>query len=320
VTSGSDAADPRARARRIVAEVLGEADPSPVPPVEGPDQGTPAGPGDAAPGPAAAHDDRAGEVSDASSDAPSGAGAPASVPAVGEERRSEAGEAAHRIVLAALAARDAADRDASDRDAADRDASDRDTADEDASDPETADQDTGAEETSDDDTGAEDTSDDDTGAEDVAGPPPLPAALRAPESPAAAPAPGEVTAAEAVAEPPVSSGPAEHPEPIPEPIAEPAPAPARAAPAPPAVAPETRMRELFAATAEPEDEATDPDAEPELVDASDASWSLDGDLTPPGTTPSRSGRWLLATILGAIALALLFPLAVAAIRQVLALS
>jgi hypothetical protein len=102
-------------------------------------------------------------------------------------------------------------------------------------------------------------------------------------------------------------------EPEPEPVV------VTAEPEPVAIPAEDRMRQLFAASAAEADEGGSRADEPDLVDG-DAPWSLDGDLTTTGTAPSRTGRWLLATILGAIALALLFPLAVAALRQVLALS
>jgi hypothetical protein len=99
----------------------------------------------------------------------------------------------------------------------------------------------------------------------------------------------------------------------------PDPVPVAAVPEPIQGPPEARMRQLFAATT-PEDDGEQRAAAPALVDGTDTPWSLAGDLAPTGAARSWRGRWVLTTILGAIALALLLPLAVAALRRVLALA
>jgi hypothetical protein len=108
------------------------------------------------------------------------------------------------------------------------------------------------------------------------------------------------------------------PDPVPV-AAVPDPVPVAAVPEPIQGPPEARMRQLFAATT-PEDDGEQRAAEPALVDGTDTPWSLAGDLAPTGAARSWRGRWVLTTILGAIALALLLPLAVAALRRVLALA
>lgn len=292
MTSGSDPADPRARARNIVAEVLASA--------AGPAahaEATPVGHDEAVEGTGAdpTEAETAGiPTPGAVDDAQTPVGEPQAV--VASAPRSAAGEAAHRIVLAALAARREAEVD-------------------------TADEDTAREEEATDGVAPDD-------------------AVAEPVGVVPAPIDDERVVAERVAEP-TESTPEPEPEPEPEPAVaaepesvpvgvapEPEPVavaaelePAVPEPEPAAVAPEDRMRRLFAATApEPDEDEGQLEDEPDLVDGSDVPWSLDADLTSSGTAPSRTGRWLLATILGAIALALLFPLAVAALRQVLELS
>jgi hypothetical protein len=140
------------------------------------------------------------------------------------------------------------------------------------------------------------------------------AGSRPPHEPAGAVQTGAAPADEVVA------APADQDEPVPAAADVPAPAdPERDAVG---VAPEVQMQRLFAAPSDDPDGADEQapaDDDAELIDG-DTPWKLDGDLTPAGASSRRSGRWLLATILGAIAIALLFPLAVAALRQVLALS
>jgi hypothetical protein len=296
VTSGSDPADPRARARHIVAEVLASAAGQETAAARSaPDQrsgaAVPAEAVDAdVPGEAvdAAVADEAVDVAVAGHQT-AGTSTPAtiddgSIPAVGAGSsevvapRTEAGAAAHRIVLAVLAAQQGAEGAVVGEDDAAVDGED------DAA---------------------------------VVGEDDVPVVGEAQDAVV-----GEDDAAVAGEAPAIA---AEAPEPeqvIPEPVAvaaEPEPDAVASEPEPVAIPAEDRMRQLFASSAPEVDEDGSPADEPELVDG-DAPWSLDGDLTTTGTAPSRTGRWLLATILGAIALALLFPLAVAALRQVLALS
>ena len=115
-------------------------------------------------------------------------------------------------------------------------------------------------------------------------------------------------------------------EPSPEPL-EPPPPPVEPRPLPPVeprpippVEPRPEPREP-----EPPPEPTEPEPEPVGVFAGPAAGrdllvgeAPDHAVLPP---PSRrTGRWLLATLLGAIALAWLFPLAVGALRDLVALS
>jgi hypothetical protein len=401
VTSDSDEADPRARARRIVAEVLGTTDGGAS--SDGGDSSSPAPPSGRAappqPEPATDHPAPATAREDA------GAGHAAEVYA--GPVRSEAGEAAHRIVLAVLAAGRQG-----------QGGSDLATVQEDAE-PESGEGSLGvppevpepvtttppepertwaeafahrireeivagqstpavplepAAPSGPAEVGEPEARHPEAEEEDAAGPPPIPAALLhaapAQEPPAeladgpaagvdgrgegsapAAPVDGSHVDAEVAGDSPpatwteqdaaaiarelvaqVSASPRQAVEDAagtgdgtdddgPD---QPGPVPTSNPPeAPPIVAPEDHMRQLFAAPADGSggaDDAADVVDEPELVDGSDPPWELDDDVTPDSGSSPRTGRWLLATILGAVAIALLFPLAVAALRQVLALS
>ena len=132
------------------------------------------------------------------------------------------------------------------------------------------------------------------------GPPPVPpealAGHRVAPAPDNPPEPGSEPAAASAPQPTPETTAESIPEPVPEPTAERPPEPAAERPAEPTADPD----------AQPIPEVRPLDEEPTVA--------LEFE------EPSRAGRWLLMTVIGALGLAVLFPLAVAAIRQVLSMS
>lgn len=178
------------------------------------------------------------------------------------------------------------------------------------------------------------------------GPPPVPSHLRAP-APVAEPEPEiaepepEIAEAEPdIAQPEPEVAVATGPEPQPEPEPEPEPVVVHGsyrlpAPSTPAEEEPTAMQVAVPADPEPAPEATavlrpdepaDPDAttrvpvatlERPVVDEVRLEPTLS---LPSAEPPRRAGRWLVASILGAVALAVLLPLAVQALRTLVSLS
>lgn len=115
------------------------------------------------------------------------------------------------------------------------------------------------------------------------------------------PAPDPEPTPEPVPEPPVPD-----PQPVPDPVPPPTPEPEPPEPEP----------ARHAAPVDPPTLGDEP--APALADgpATDGEVLVDVDLAGP----PRTGRWLLTTVVGAVVLALLFPLAVAAVRDLVSLS
>lgn len=183
---------------------------------------------------------------------------------------------------------------------------------------------------------------------DAAGPPPLPAAAL-PTGPPPVPA--------RVEEPGPDPASAVEPGPVPAPVEEPAPDrpptvdddppeavarrlvdevllargrtpdpadPGTSGPARPADGHPLQEPDLFAPTSRPAAEDLDPSVLEAVVPSE--SWATPWDDTPPSVVlrpeppePVRAGRWLLATVVAAVAIAYLLPLAIAALRDLVSL-